>query len=179
MKKHFLIIIIVLLVVGCKSNKTESGTNVEKLNILSAKNGYAFVDNKKEGYFIYKKQDNSNYEKVCKLPIRNNWLNDDPDLKFEYIYVDDKLFLHNNFNDSITRYNLNNCEKENIHSPQGYRNTMSTTTTTMIGADDKYLYYKKVKQEDSNWHFYKIDFNLERTEEINEKDIPSNLNKKM
>ena len=179
MKKHFLIIIIVLLVVGCKSNKNESGTNVEKLNILSAKNGYAFVDNKKEGYFIYKKQDNSNYEKVCKLSIRNNWLNDEPYLKFEYIYIDNYLYLLNNVKDNITKYNLINCEKEKGMGIQGYHAMVSNTSSTMIGADDKYIYYKKEIDEVNNWHFYKVDLNLEKSEEIKENDIPSNLNKKM
>ena len=178
MKKNFFIILLLILSVGCKKNE-ENGINAEKLNILSAKNGYAFVDEKENGYFIYKKLENSNYEKVCKLPIRNNWLNDESELKFEYIYINDKVFLHNNYNDSITKYNLNNCEKEKGFGPQGYRYTMSFTHTTMIGADDNYIYYKKEIDEVNNWHFYKVDLNLEKSEEIKEKDIPSDLNKKM
>ena len=180
MKKTLLILLMTLTIVGCKDGKKENSTNVEKLNILSAKNGYAFVDEKENGYFIYKKIENSNYEKVCKLPIRNNWLNvEDSNLKFEYIYINDKLFLHNNYHDSITKYNLNNCEKENAFGTQGYRYTMSFTNTTMIGSDDNYIYYKKEIDERNKWHFYKVDLNLEKSEEIKEEDIPSNLNRKM
>ena len=179
MKKHFLTLLMILILVGCKNNKKEEGIDVKELNILSSKNGYAFVDKKENGYFIYKKLENYNYEKVCKLPIRNNWLNDDENLKFEYIYIDNYLYLLNNVKDDITKYNLTNCENEKGMGIQGYHAMVSNTSSTMIGADDKYIYYKKEIDKVNNWHFYKVDLNLENSEEIKENAIPSNLNKKI
>ncbi len=189
MKKIYIIFLvgIIFLISGCnKKEQNKNLYNIQDLEVLSGNGEYLFGPDERASYSIYRKKSDEKYEKVCHTSIQANILKEHPDIEFKYIWTKSFIYIFMRHQNSVVKYDLNNCEKVEAtylvpdYNPENFRspniNDRFALELDALGKDDKYIYYKYLDVY-KKWHYMRIDLNLTKVEKINSSDVPDELNK--